>query len=62
MEATIHITSFLGYSSLAILLVGLLYKPWVVLWWHDIQNRWLVIKYYGTATVVFFLLKILLNG
>lgn len=37
--------------SLAFLVIGL-FKPWIVLWWEDIQNRRKVIKVYGLVTLV----------
>lgn len=37
---------------LLLLIIGM-YKPWVVLWWEDIQNRKKVIKVYGTASLLF---------
>jgi len=36
-----------------LLLIGL-YKPWVVLWWEDIQNRKKVIKLYGLIALCSF--------
>lgn len=42
---------FLFITSLGLLIAGL-YKPWVVLWWEDVQNRRKVFKVYGTATLL----------
>lgn len=42
---------FLCITSLGLLIAGL-YKPWVVLWWEDSQNRRKVLKVYGTATLI----------
>ena len=45
---------FLLIVSLAALLgliVGL-FKPWIMLWWEDTQNRKKVLKVYGTAAVI----------
>jgi hypothetical protein len=42
---------FLFITCLGLLIAGL-YKPWVVLWWEDYQNRRKVFKVYGTATLV----------
>lgn len=46
------------YASLtaAICTVAGLFKPWVMLWWEDTQNRKKVLKIYGTAAVVTFAL------
>lgn len=57
MEAVRLVAVFLFYTSLMGLLVGLFYKPWIVLWWMDKQNRLMVIKYYGTAVLMTILLK-----
>jgi hypothetical protein len=37
-------------TSLLFLLAGL-FKPWIMLWWEDIQNRRKVIKLYGTVAL-----------
>jgi hypothetical protein len=39
---------YMSFTSLLFLLIGL-YKPWVMLWWEDVQNRRKVIKVYGIA-------------
>lgn len=36
-------------TSLLFLVLGL-YKPWVMLWWEDVQNRRKVIKLYGSIS------------
>lgn len=46
--------------SLIFLLFGL-FKPWVMLWWEDRQNRKKVIKVYGFAAIFFFVLYELLT-
>lgn len=38
-------------TAMFFLLIGL-YKPWVMLWWEDVQNRKKVIKVYGAIAVV----------
>lgn len=44
---------FLYMSVTALLCVVLgLFKPWMMLWWEDVQNRKKVIKVYGTAAIV----------
>jgi hypothetical protein len=48
------IQRFFLYSSLLALLfltIGL-FKPWIMLWWEDTQNRKKVIKLYGTAALI----------
>lgn len=42
---------YLSLTSLLCLIVGLL-KPWMMLWWEDVQNRKKVIKVYGTAAFI----------
>lgn len=42
-----------GIASLLCLIAGL-FKPWMMLWWEDRQNRKKVIKLYGTAAMVCF--------
>ncbi len=42
------------FISLICLIFGM-YKPWVVLWWRDVQNRRGVIGLYGTIALITFL-------
>ena len=42
---------FLFITTLGLLVAGL-YKPWMVLWWEDTQNRRKVLKVYGTMTLL----------
>lgn len=52
------IRRFLLYVSVTAffcLLIGL-YRPWVMLWWEDTQNRKKVIQVYGTAAVISYVL------
>lgn len=49
-----HVQRFFLYLSLIAflcLMVGL-FKPWVMLWWEDTQNRKKVIRIYGMATII----------
>lgn len=53
----VFLSNLFGLISLVaflLLLVGL-FKPWVVLWWEDHQNRKKVIKVYGLITVICFI-------
>jgi len=44
---------FLLMSITALLgVVAGLFKPWMMLWWEDVQNRKKVLKVYGTAAVI----------
>lgn len=42
-------------TAIAALIVGL-FKPWVMLWWEDTQNRKKVIRIYGTVAVITFII------
>jgi len=44
---------FLALASSLFLVIGL-YKPWMMLWWEDVQNRKKVIMIYGFLAVLFF--------
>ena len=46
----------LGISSISLLFIFIgFYKPVIMLWWEDTQNRKKVLKYYGTTAVFFYL-------
>jgi len=51
MEFTRTVVLYFAVTSALLLGVGL-YKPWIVLWWEDRQNRLKVIKLYGTLIAV----------
>jgi hypothetical protein len=51
MEFLERVFLYLSFTAFACLLIGL-YRPWIVLWWEDIQNRKKVITFYGTVGVV----------
>lgn len=42
---------YLSLISLLCLITGL-FRPWVMLWWEDVQNRKKVIKIYGSAALI----------
>jgi len=44
----------LSITAMLLLLLGLI-KPWLLLWWEDVQNRRKVIKVYGTVAFIFYL-------
>lgn len=44
---------YLSFTCLAFLVIGL-WKPWIMLWWEDLQNRRKVIKVYGTLAAIFY--------
>jgi len=49
MEFIQQVLRYLAVVAAFLLVVGL-YKPWVVLWWEDKQNRKKVIRLYGGVT------------
>jgi hypothetical protein len=51
MEFVAQVLLFSSYVTIALLLFGM-YKPWVVVWWEDKQNRKKVILIYGVATAI----------
>ncbi|MFY8036456.1 MAG: hypothetical protein ACOVMQ_04760 [Cyclobacteriaceae bacterium] len=44
----------LSISSALFLAIGL-FKPWVMLWWEDVQNRKKIILVYGSISLFFLL-------
>jgi hypothetical protein len=44
----------LSASSALFLVIGL-FKPWVMLWWEDVQNRKKIILVYGSISLFFLL-------
>jgi len=48
---------FICLASVLFLVLGLI-KPWMMLWWEDVQNRRKVIKLYGTIAFTFYLIYI----
>lgn len=51
MEFLQQLLLYLSFTAVLFLAIGL-YKPWVMLWWEDVQNRRKVIKVYGLVAVV----------
>lgn len=45
----------ISLTSFLFMLLGLI-KPWLMLWWEDVQNRRKVIKLYGSSGLVFLIL------
>ena len=45
---------YLSITCVVFLAIGL-WKPWIMLWWEDTQNRKKVIKVYGTLALIFYL-------
>ena len=46
--------------SVILMLYGL-YRPWLMLWWEDRQNRKKVLMVYGGSALLFFVLYELLS-
>ena len=55
MEYVHRFFLYLSLIALLCLIVGL-FRPWVMLWWEDTQHRKKVIRIYGTATIIGFVL------
>ena len=51
MEFVQQLFLYVSFISLVFLVIGL-YKPWIMLWWEDLQNRRKVIKIYGIMALV----------
>jgi len=49
---------FASITSILLLALGL-YKPWVVLWWEDTQNRKKVVVLYGSVALLLWILHLL---
>lgn len=45
---------YMSITCAVFLVIGL-WKPWIMLWWEDTQNRLKVIKVYGTLAVIFYI-------
>jgi hypothetical protein len=44
---------YVSFTCFIFLIIGL-FRPWVMLWWEDVQNRRKVIKLYGSVGMVFY--------
>jgi hypothetical protein len=45
----------ISLTSFLFMVLGLI-KPWIMLWWEDVQNRRKVIKLYGTTGLSFLII------
>jgi len=50
----------LSISSGLFLIIGL-FKPWLMLWWEDVQNRKKVILVYGTIMIFFWIVYVVMG-
>lgn len=60
MKLLINLFLVLAVMSFVFLVIGL-FKPWVMLWWEDTQNRKKVIKLYGISGILFYAIYRLLE-
>jgi hypothetical protein len=51
---------WLGGGAFGCLLAGL-YKPWIMLWWQDKQNRRKVITLYGSISLISYVIYLVLR-
>ena len=51
MEFLQQLFLYVSVTALIFLMIGL-FKPWMMLWWEDVQNRRKVIKVYGLAALI----------
>lgn len=42
----------ISLTSFAFMIIGL-FKPWLMLWWEDVQNRKKVLQVYGITGLLF---------
>ncbi|RAW03107.1 hypothetical protein DQQ10_03145 [Pseudochryseolinea flava] len=50
MEFAHRLLLVISVTAFVFMLIGL-YKPWIMLWWEDVQNRRQVIKLYGSIAL-----------
>lgn len=60
MEFAHKLLLYISVTALIFLLIGL-YRPWVMLWWEDVQNRRKVVKLYGGISVVTYMVYFVLD-
>jgi hypothetical protein len=49
----VRLMSLLLSGACFLFLIAGLFKPWIMLWWEDVQNRKKIIQVYGSLTVLF---------
>lgn len=59
MYFLLQVLLVLSLAAFAFMIAGL-FKPWLMLWWEDIQNRRKVIRLYGGIGLVSFTLYLIL--
>lgn len=60
MEFAHRLLLYISVTALIFLVIGL-YKPWVMLWWEDVQNRRKVIALYGSIAGITYLAYFAIN-
>ncbi|HMP98790.1 MAG TPA: hypothetical protein PKC24_03350 [Cyclobacteriaceae bacterium] len=60
MQFVAQLLFFISMACALLLLIGL-FRPWTVLWWEDVQNRRKVIKWYGGAAILFYVVSLALK-
>jgi hypothetical protein len=50
MQFVRQVILYVTFTSLLFLFIGL-FKPWMMVWWEDVQNRRKVIKIYGSIAI-----------
>lgn len=60
MEFAQRLSLYISIAAFGLLVIGL-FKPWIMVWWEDIQNRRKVIKIYGTIGLTCYALYWLLR-
>ena len=48
-----HLVLYIAITAVIFLVVGLI-RPWMMLWWEDVQNRRKVIRVYGMTAAIFY--------
>jgi hypothetical protein len=51
MEFIRQLALYITTTALIFMVIGL-FRPWLMLWWEDVQNRRKVIKLYGLVALV----------
>jgi len=60
MEFIQRLLLYLSLTACICVCIGL-FKPWMMLWWEDTQNRKKVLKLYGTAALITFTLYFIIQ-
>ncbi|HNP94410.1 MAG TPA: hypothetical protein PKJ63_02235 [Cyclobacteriaceae bacterium] len=50
----------LSCACLISMIIGL-FKPWLLLWWEDVQNRKKIILVYGSLSLIFYLAYVVIG-